>query len=325
MKVLFIGGTGVISSACSELALQQGIELHLLNRGNGTTPVGAHLHVADMNNHDQVKKAIHNLTFDVVVEWVGFTADQVKFDIELFQGKTKQYIFISSASAYQKPPERFPITESTPLNNPFWKYSQDKINCERVLMEAFEKAQFPVTIVRPSHTYNKKFIPVPGRYTVVDRMKKGKKVIVHGDGTSLWTLTHSKDFATGFNGLLGLPDAVGEDFHITSDQWLSWNRIFHLIAKAAGLEPDFIRIPSEFIARHAPDFGAGLMGDKAYSAIFDNSKIKLFVPDFNPKIPFEQGVIESMAWHNEDPTRCTVSKTLSDAMDTVVAAYLAKN
>ncbi len=324
MKILFIGGTGIISSACSNLALSQGHELHLLNRGstNRILPAGAYHHRADIRNSEEVLRVLGDHTFDVVVEWLGFEPHHIEADISMFAHRTKQYIFISSASVYQKPPHHFPITEATPIVNPFWKYAQDKIACEQALMDAFEKNEFPVTIVRPSHTYDKTFIPVPGRYTVVDRMKKGKQVIVQGDGTSLWTLTHSRDFAIGFNGLFGQQAAIAEDFHITSDQWLSWNDIFHLVADAAGVDPNIVHIPSDFIASVDPDFGASMFGDKSHSAIFDNSKIKALVPAFNASIPFQKGIIEAMKWHESDPAHQAINEELNASMDRIIKAYL---
>jgi nucleoside-diphosphate-sugar epimerase len=323
MKILFIGGTGIISTACSNLALAQGHELHLLNRGSAhrILPTGVHHHQADIRKAQEVLNALGDHTFDVVVEWLGFEAHHVEADISWFKHRTKQYIYISSASVYQKPPQRFPITEATPIVNPFWKYAQDKIACEQVLIDAYESSGFPVTIVRPSHTYDKTFIPVPGRYTVVDRMKKGKQIIVQGDGTSLWTLTHSRDFAIGFNGLFGKQAAIGQDFHITSDQWLNWNNIIQLVADAAGVEPNIVHIPSDFIASIDPEFGANMLGDKSHSAIFDNSKIKALVPEFNATIAFQEGILEAMEWHEADPARQVINEPLSDSMDAIIKAY----
>lgn len=323
MKILFIGGTGIISSACSNLALTERHELHLLNRGssNRTIPKGAHHHRADIRSPEEVRSALGNHDFDVVVEWIGFEPHHITSDISMFANRTKQYIFISSASVYQKPPQYYPTTEATPIENPFWKYAQDKIACEQILMDAYETSGFPVTIVRPSHTYDKTFIPVPGRYTVVDRMKKGKQVIVQGDGTSLWTLTHSRDFAFGFNGLFGKQKAIGQDFHITSDQWLSWNKIFLLVAEAAGVDPKIIHIPSDFIASIDQVFGANMLGDKSHSAIFDNSKIKNVVPDFKAPISFQEGIIEAMEWHEADPAHQVVNEELNAVMDDIIKAY----
>ncbi len=250
MKVLFIGGTGIISSACSELALQHGIELFLLNRGNSSrpAPLGAKILQGDIRQPASVSAALGNLSFDCVVNWVAYTPDQVQNDLDLFTQRTQQYIFISSASAYQKPPAFLPIQESTPLHNPFWQYSRDKAACEALLEVAWQKSGFPYTIVRPSHTYDRTLLPFHGGYTTVARMRAGKPVVVHGDGTSLWTLTHHRDFAVGLVGLLGNPHAIGQSFHITSDEWLSWNQIYEIIAHAAGAEPRLVHVPSELIA-----------------------------------------------------------------------------
>jgi len=326
MKVLFIGGTGIISTSCSKLAIQQGMELHLLNRGSGgrTIPEGAHVHRADIRNSAEVQASLGNHEFDAVVEWVGYEPAHIKSDVKLFEGRTGQYIFISSASAYQKPPQHFPIIESTTLINPFWLYSQDKIACENILWEAYHDRNFPVTIVRPSHTYDQTYIPLPGRYTIVDRMRKGKKVIVQGDGTSIWTLTHSRDFAVGFNGLLGLKAAIGQDFHITSDHWLTWNNIYQLVGEAAGAVPEIVHIPSDFIASIDTDLGANMLGDKSHSAIFDNSKIRSFVPEFNPEITFHQGITETIAWHDAEPARQLIDQSMNVLIDNIIESYLGK-
>ncbi len=276
MKVLFIGGTGVISSACSELALKRGIDLYLLKRGKSQrpTPPGAVVLTGDIRDSKSAREALGNLDFDAVVDWVAFTTDHVRNDLDLFRNRTGQYIFISSASAYQTPPNFLPVTESTPLHNPFWEYSRNKAACEALLMDAYRKESFPATIVRPSHTYDRTLLPFDGGYTIVARMRAGKKVIVHGDGTSLWTMTHHADFAVGLVGLLGNPHSLGEAFHITSDEWLSWNQIYEIIARAAGIKPHLVHVPSDLIAAFNPDWGSSLLGDKAHSMVFDNSKIQ---------------------------------------------------
>jgi nucleoside-diphosphate-sugar epimerase len=321
MKVLFIGGTGVISSACSELALARGIDLYLLNRGQSLRPVPAAARVlhADIRDPEQAHAALAGHAFDVVVDWIAFTPDQVAADVALFRGRTGQYIFISSATVYEKPPRRLPITESTPRGNPFWTYAGNKIACEERLEQAYRSEQFPVTIVRPSHTYDRTKLPTLGYYTAIARLRAGKPAVVHGDGTSLWVLTHHRDFAMGFVGLLGNPRAVGEAFHITSDELLTWNQIYTLLAQAAGAEPFLVHVPSEIIARFDPELGAGLLGDKAHSVIFDNSKIHRFVPDFAPTIPFAAGAAEIMAWHDADPARQIVNPALDRLMDEWVA------
>jgi nucleoside-diphosphate-sugar epimerase len=323
MKVLFIGGTGTISSACSQLAIERGVDLTLFNRGETERPIPAEAHVlhGDIRDHTSVERALGDATFDAVVDWIAFTPDQVESDIELFRGRTGQYVFISSASAYQKPVARLPITESTPLHNPYWAYSRNKIACEERLMRAYREEGFPITIVRPSHTYDRTRLPFQNRYTVIDRMRKGKPVVVHGDGTSLWVLTHHKDFAKGFVGLLGNPHAIGDAFHITSDELLTWNQIFTILARAAGVAgPHLVHVPSEVIAAFDPDWGAGLLGDKAHSVIFDNSKVKRLVPDFAATIPFSQGAEEVIAWFDADPARQVVEPEANDLLDRIIAA-----
>jgi nucleoside-diphosphate-sugar epimerase len=323
MKVLFIGGTGVISSACSQLAVSWGIDLVLLNRGQSTRPIpeGARVLQGDIRDRDSVKRVLGDTTFDVVVNWVNFTPDHVEADIELFRDRTGQYIFISSASAYQKPLSSLPITESTPLHNPFWAYSRAKAACEERLMLAYRKHEFPITIVRPSHTYDRTMVPLLGHYAALDRMRKGKKVIIHGDGTSLWVLTHHRDFAKGFVGLLGNHHAIGHAVHITSDEVLTWNQIYTLLARAAGVEPQIVHVPSDLIAAFDPEVGAGLLGDKAHSVIFDNSKIKRLVPDFVASIPFSQGAREIVDWYAADPARQVVNEKEDQLIDRVIAAY----
>jgi nucleoside-diphosphate-sugar epimerase len=324
LKVLFIGGTGIISSACTQLALDRGIDLYLLNRGHSSRPVpaGANVLTADINDLNVVQQTLAGHTFDAVVDWIAFVPEQIKRDINLFRGRTGQFVFISSASAYQTPPASLPITESTPLDNPFWEYSRNKIACEEQLVRAYRDEKFPITIVRPSHTYDRTLLPFSGRYTVINRMRQGQKVIVHGDGTSLWTLTHHADFARAFVELLGHPRAVGDVFHITSDEWLSWNQIFQIMARAAGAAaPQLVHIPSDFIAAFNPDWGAGLLGDKMHSMVFDNNKIKRLVPDFTAAIPFVRGAAEIMAWYDADPARQTVDEALNRQMDQIITAY----
>jgi nucleoside-diphosphate-sugar epimerase len=323
MRVLFIGGTGVISSACAELAVEKDFELYLLNRGKTKRPVSkkARILLGDIRDRSSAEAALGNRTFDVVVNWVAFTPEHIKRDLELFGGRTGQYIFISSASAYQTPPEKLPVTEHTPLSNTFWEYSRNKIACEKRLFQAYRKGHFPITIVRPSHTYDCTMLPMHNKYTLVDRMRRGKKVVVHGDGTSLWVLTHHRDFAKGFVGLLGNNKTIGEAFHITSDELLSWNQIYEIIAHAAGAEARIIHIPSEFIAAFDPEWGASLLGDKSHSMIFDNSKIKRFVPNFTATIPFFTGAQEIISWYNADPARQAVDKRENEIIDKIIAKY----
>jgi nucleoside-diphosphate-sugar epimerase len=323
MKVLFIGGTGIISSACSKLAIERGIDLYLLNRGQSVRPApeGAKVLRGDIRDPASARLAIADLTFDAVVDWIAFTVGHVEADLELFCGLTGQYIFISSASVYQTPPASLPVTESTVLDNPYWQYSQDKIAGEDRLVRAYRQEKYPITIVRPSHTYDCTLIPMDGGYTVVDRMLRAKKVIVHGDGTSLWTLTHNSDFAKGFVGLLGNSHAIGEAVGITSDEWLSWNQIFEIIARAAGTQARIVHVPSDLIAAYDPDWGAGLLGDKSVSLVFDNSKIKRLVPGFAASIPFARGAEEIMAWYDADPSRRKVDESFNQKCDRIIAAY----
>lgn len=305
MKILFIGGTGIISSACSQLAIERGFDLTLLNRGSSirSAPPEARIWHGDIRDPKTVSLFLENEHFDAVVDWVAFTPEHVQIDLDLFKGKTGQYVFISSASAYQTPPSKLPVTETTPLSNPYWEYSRNKIACEELLLKKHAYEGFPVTIVRPSHTYDKTLLPFHGRWTIIDRMLKGLPVIIHGDGTSIWTLTHHRDFAIGFLGLMGNPQAVGEAFHITSDEWLTWNQIYGQLADAVGGTLHPVHIPSEFINHFDPVWGASLLGDKSHSMIFDNTKIKRVVREFQAEIPFQQGAREIIEWHLADPSR----------------------
>ncbi len=327
MKVLFIGGTGTISSAVTELAVQKGIELWHLNRGQHApfpVPDGVQTIHADIRNPAEAAKALADHEWDCVVNWITFTPEQAQADIDLFRGKTKQYIFISSASAYQTPPATPFITEETPLDNPFWDYSRNKAACEKLLLEA---ADFPATVVRPSHTYSNVIPTGVGAwdYSVVRRLKAGGPAVIHGDGSSLWVVTHAKDFAKGFVGLLGREDAIGEAFHITSDEVLTWNQIYATIADVFECEPNFVHIPSDFIAKIDPDFsGPSLLGDKTHSVIFDNRKIKQFVPDFEATISFREGLKMTRDWYEADPARKEPTDwvlKVEDALDRVLAAW----
>jgi nucleoside-diphosphate-sugar epimerase len=323
-RVLFIGGSGVISSASSRLAVTRGIDLYVLNRGTShdrPLPPEATVLRADVRDPAAVRAALGDLEFDAVVDWVAFTPEHVRADIDLFRGRTGQYVFISSASAYQTPPARIPVTESTPLRNPFWAYSRDKIACEALLTEAYREDGFPATIVRPSHTYDKTTIPFDGKWTALARMRAGKEVVVHGDGTSLWTLTHHEDFARGFVPLLAHPRTVGDVFHITSDDVLTWDQIARTLAAALGVTPRIVHVPSDAIAAADPQWGAGLLGDKAHSMVFDNSKLRTVVPDFCATIPFEQGAREIVAWYDGDPARQQADSRLDAVMDKLVATY----
>lgn len=325
MRVLFIGGTGIISTACTALAAERGIDLTLLTRGRRAAelPAGVKTLTADI---DDAPQALTKETFDVVVDWIAFTPAHVERDLALFGGRTRQYIFISSASAYQKPATHYLITEATPLTNPYWEYSRNKIACEERLMRAYREEGFPVTIVRPSHTYGETQIALAVNswaksYTAVDRMRRGKKVIVPGDGSSLWVITHNTDFAKGLVGLLGHEQAIGHAFHITSDEVLCWDQFYRITAAAAGVEPRLVHIPSDFIGACLPDKLGGLIGDKAVSVVFDNSKIKRFVPGFRATVPFGQGIRRTLAWFDADPARRQVDAEAGAAWDRVIEAY----
>ena len=323
MKALFIGGTGNISSACVELALVRGIDVTLLNRGTSgrSVPKGAQVLTADIRDPQSVRAALEDRSFDVVAEFVAFTPEHIETDLELFRGRTGQYIFISSASAYQTPPASLPVTESTVLDNPNWQYSRNKAACEERLVRAYREEKFPITIVRPSHTYSAPYVPVEGGWTAIDRMLRGEPVIVHGDGTSLWTLTHASDFAKGFVGLMGNAHAIGEAFHITSDEWLTWNQIHEILAAAAGVKPTLVHVPSDLIAAYDTAWGESLLGDKTHSFILDNSKVKRLVPDFICTTPFSRGAEEIIAWHMADPARQQVDPAFNALCDGILQAY----
>jgi nucleoside-diphosphate-sugar epimerase len=327
MRVLFIGGTGLIGVACTALAVERGMDVVLLNRGQRRpAPPGAVSIVADIRDPVAAAAALKGQTFDAVVNWIAYTPDEIDRDIELFRGRTKQYIFISSCSTYQKPVSNYLITESTPLANPHWEYSRNKIACEDRLMRAYREEQFPFTTVRPSLTYGDDVIPLSinswGKsYTVVDRMKRGKPVIVPGDGTSLWTITHNTDFAKGLVGLLGHQQAIGHAFHITSDEVLCWDQIYNAVAAAAGVEPRLYHISSDFLAAVYPDLRGGLHGDKSPSQVFDNSKIKRFVPGFVATTPFARGIRQTVAWLEAEPERMAIDEELNRRWDALIEAH----
>jgi nucleoside-diphosphate-sugar epimerase len=324
LKVLFIGGSGLISSACSWLAVERGIDLWVLNRGTTLQrplPERATVLHGDIRDPGSVREVVGGREFDAVVDWVAFTPAQVRSDIDLFRDRAGQYVFISSASAYQKPPSRLPVVESTPLRNPYWQYARDKIACEDVLTEAYRSEGFPATIVRPSHTYDRTRVPLPGHWTALKRMREGKEIVVHGDGTSLWTLTHHRDFARGFVPLLANSRTLGEAFHITSDDVLTWNQIAGAVASAAGVTPRIVHVPSDVIAAADPAWGAGLLGDKAHSMVFDNSKLRTVVPGYQAEIGFDEGAREIVEWHDADPSRQQADVRLDALMDKLIDAY----
>lgn len=285
-------------------------------------PAGATVLKGDVRDPNSARQALADLKFDSVADFIAFDVPHIESALDLFAGRTRQYVFISSASAYKKPVDHWPITEATPVHNPFWDYSRNKIACEERLMRAYREAGFPITVVRPSHTYDKTllpFDPYQAGYTVLKRMIAGKPVVVHGDGTSLWVLTHHRDFAQGFVGLLGHPKAIGETFHITSDEVLTWNQIFTIVGNAAGVEPRIVHVPSEVIAKHHPAWGAGLLGDKAHSVIFDNTKLKRLVPDYVARIPFSRGAEEIVRFYGEHPEFEPHRPDVDELMDRLVA------
>ena len=324
VSALFIGGNGTISSSVSRLAVERGFDLTLLNRGVSDTrpPIAGVRHITgDAGDAKSISQAIGREDFDVVVNFRSFLPSQVAADVDLFSGGTGQYVYISSASAYQKPVARLPITESTPLKNPWWQYSRDKIASEDVLIAAYRDADFPATIVRPSHTYDETLIPFEGGWTVIDRMRRGLPVVVHGDGTSIWTLTHSRDFAKAFVGLLGNPAAIGDTFGITSDFYYTWDAIYRMLGSAAGADPKLVHIASETLAVAFPEWGPGLLGDKSHSVIFDNSKVKALVPGYVATTTFAEGAREIIDWHDAAESRREVDASLNASFDALIAAH----
>jgi nucleoside-diphosphate-sugar epimerase len=327
MRVLFIGGTGNISIAATRFGAEQGVELTLLNRGQREValPEGVRQIHADIRDRESTAEALSSdEEFDVVVDWVTFVPEHVETDIALFGGKISHYLFISSATVYERPSPFFPTVEEAPLGNIHWRYARDKIACEERLRREHEQTGFPATVVRPTYTYGGTWLPtaIEGQdYTIIERIRRGKKIIVPGDGESLWTMTHNTDFARALVGLLGNTEAAGESFHITSDEVLSWNQISEMIAAAAGLEADIAHIPSDFITAVEPELGPGLLGDKSRSEVFDNSKIKRFVPGWEAVVPFAEGVARSMAWFEADPARKAIDEEWSAKLDRIVAAY----
>jgi nucleoside-diphosphate-sugar epimerase len=327
MKVLFIGGTGIISTACTKLAVARGFDVTLLNRSlRGGVP-GARTVTADVSDPGAADRALAGGTWDAVVDFIAYNPPDVEARLGLFRGKAGQYVFISSASAYQKPLTDYLITESTPLANPLWDYSRNKIACEERLMKAYRDEGFPATIIRPSLTYGDTIIPLAVNswlksYSAVDRMRKGLPVIVPGDGLSLWTITHNSDFAKGLYGLLGHAGSIGHAFHITSDEALAWDQIYRMTAEAAGVpSPRLVHIASDFMAACIPAMTGTLLGDKSHSAVFDNSKIRRFVPDFVATTRYRDGIRRTISWFDADPARRQVDTDACAAWDRLIAAY----
>jgi len=328
MKVLFIGGTGLISTAVSELAVKQGIDLYLVNRGNHMefVPEGAKVLKGDINNASEMEALLQGRYFDAVVDWIVFDAPAMERDIHLFAGKTDQYILISSCATYQRPITHYIVNESTVQNNPGWDYAVNKLRCEEILLRAYREQHFPMTIVRPSHTYGKTAIPFAinswdAPWTLCSRLLKGKKIIVPGDGTSLWTLTHNTDFAKAFVGLLGNTQAVGQTFHITSDEVKTWDQYVKVIGQALGVEPKIIHIASDLIGTFIPDVKAGLLCDLCHSYVVDNTKIKRFVPVYVATTNFEKGIRESIAYFMAHPDKMKIDEALDSRMDRLIETY----
>jgi nucleoside-diphosphate-sugar epimerase len=328
MRVLFVGGTGLISSACASAAQDAGHEVWIVNRGHSTLPSvvpADRVITADATDAPALRAALDGSVWDVVVQCVGFTPEHIANDVTTF-ADAGHYVFISSASVYEKPPSSWLITEDTPRTNPFWDYSQNKIACEHVLEDAFAEAGFPMTIIRPSLTYGPSQIPVivgswAKPFTIVDRIRRGAKILVPGDGTAIWTLTHNTDFATGLVGLLGKDAAIGEAFHITSDEALSWNQIYGLLGDAVGANPDVLHVPTDAIVAADPSQIGSLWGDKSHSSVFDNSKLRSVMPDFKASTKFADGVRETVAWFDADPSRQAIDTEANALWDRLAAIY----
>ena len=327
MRVLFVGGTGLISTACTRLALERGIEVVHLNRGGGAHPVeGVTTLVADVHDEAAAGRVLAGQTFDAVVDWIAFGPEDVERDIRLFRGRTDQFVFVSSASAYKKPLGDWLTSEDTPLSNPLWDYSRGKIAGEERCLRALREEGFPITIVRPSHTYGDWSMPLAlvswsHPYSAIARWRAGKANIVPGDGQTLWTVTHNTDFAVGLVGLLGRRQTIGHAFNIVSDEALTWDEIHRQVAAAAGVECKIVHIATDFIVACRPDTEGRLAGDASNTLVFDNSKIKRFVPDFRLTVPFSEGIKRTIAWFDADAARRTVDTEMDDWMDRLIAVY----
>ena len=322
LRLLFLGGTGTISHACVTAASAAGHDVTVLHRGRSDRPLpdGVRTVLGDVRDATSMRAAVGGERFDVVLDFLSFVPAHVETVLSVFEGHVGQYVFISSASAYQKPPRSLPVTESTPLRNPFWQYSRDKIACEDLLVGAYRERALPVTIVRPSHTYDERLIPTTGGWTDIARLRDGKPVVVHGDGTTQWTLTHADDFAVAFTGLLGNPAAIGEAYTSTGSHAPTWNEIYGWLAEAAGVDdPQFVHIASETIAAFAPDAGPGLIGDKAHSMVFDASKVTRLVPEFRTTITFDEGARRILAFYDAHPESRRVDADVDAAFDRMIA------
>ena len=323
LDILFLGGTGIISTSSVRLAVERGHRVTVLNRGRTSSrplPFDVETLVGDVSDPASVDAAVGSREFDVVAQFRAFTPDTVHGDVDRFAGRTGQYVFVSSASAYQKPPASVPVTEATPLKNPFWQYSRDKIACEDLLVAAYRGDDFPMTVVRPSHTYDDTLLPTMGGWTDVARMRAGRPVVVHGDGTTQWTLTHAEDFAVGFVGLLGRPETIGSAYTITGESAPTWNQVYAWLGDAAGARPDLVHVASERIAREVPDLGPGLLGDKAHSMVFDTTALRRVVPEFTTTIPFAVGARRLIEWYDAHPDAQVVDQDLDAAFDRLAAS-----
>jgi nucleoside-diphosphate-sugar epimerase len=325
MNILFIGGTGNISAECAALLHERGHKILVLNRGRTAVPAGYQALVADRNDAAAMRAALRGVQVDVVLNFLGYDVPELQIDFDLFNGRVRQYLFISSATVYAKPPRRLPITEEEPLGNPWWGYAQKKAACEQWLRERMAEDHFPITIVRPSHTYSRFWIPnivSSSKYNFAARLEQGKEVFVPDDGETLWTLTAAGDFAVGLAGLAGNPKAIGEAFHITSDEALSWNRICLETAEALGAPPpQLVKVPTDFICQVAPQLAGNLKGDKAHPGVFDNSKIRRFVPEFQCRKPFRMGIRESVAWLRAHPEDKQYDPKIDSTIEQVLAAW----
>jgi len=326
IKVLFIGGTGIISTSSVRRAVETGMDVYVLNRGNNTRrrvlPAGVTQLIGDVSNPETVRAAIGDLHFDAVVNFVSFTGDDTARAIDAFSGRTDHYVHISTASLYRKPIRQVPIVESNVIGNPLVSYSQDKLDAEHILTQAYDDG-FPATIVRPSHTYDETNPPLPGDWTALARLERGAEIVVPGDGTSLWTLTHAADFALGLVGLLANPRAIGEAFHITSDDVYTWDQIYTILADALGVEANLVHVPSELVMVGAPDWfwSELLIGDLSHSAVFDNSKIRRYVPDFAPRRTFHRTAHELVQWRAAHPDFTAVDGEVDAIIDRLVTGY----
>jgi nucleoside-diphosphate-sugar epimerase len=324
-KILFIGGTGNISAECAAHLHERGHEILVVTRGRSEAPSGYRAIQADRKDPAAMRAALSGAQPDVVINFLGYELADVRTDYELFKGAVRQYLFISSATVYAKPPRQLPITEAAPLGNDWWDYARKKLACEQWLRERWAQDRFPVTIVRPSHTYSKRWIPNPvssASYTFAARLEQGRPVFVPDDGQNPWTLTAATDFAAGLGGLVGRAEAVGEAFHITSDEVLTWNQICAEIAAALGVAaPEIVPVPTDFICQTAPQLTGTLKGDKAHPGIFDNAKIKRLVPGFECRKPFRVGVRESVAWLRAHPDQQNRKPEIDALCDQVIGAW----